>query len=125
MTKLQPLVENIPELVLIAARGQRHIGQIQSDHALIEPPVVFVLAGNVVLRVCDVADTGIGEAVGRQEGTTAHAGIHVALQFQHLFLNNFQILIRQYNPFSWFYIIIKTVINSRPNAKLGIRIQLL
>ena len=95
MTKLQPLVENIPELVLIAPRGQRHIRQVQSDHTLIEPPVIFVLAGDVVFRIGDIPNSGIGESVRRQEGAAAHAGVDIALQLQHLLLRN---IIRHQSP---------------------------
>ena len=63
MTKLQPLVENIPELVLIAARGQCHIRQVQSDHALVEPSVIFVSAGDIVFCISDIPNSGMGRVI--------------------------------------------------------------
>ena len=79
VAQLQPLVEDLPELLHVAAGGQGHVRQVDGDHALIEPAVVLVLAGLIVPGVGDVADPGVGEAVGGQEGAAAHTGIHVAL----------------------------------------------
>ena len=50
---------------------------------LVEAAVVAVLAGRVVLRLRDVADARVGEAVRREERAAAHAGVHVALQLEH------------------------------------------
>ena len=83
VAQLQPFVKDLPELVQVAAGGQGHIGQIDGHHALIEAAVVLVLARLIIAGVCDVADAGICEAVRRQEGAAAHAGIHIALQLQH------------------------------------------
>ena len=47
-----------------------------------------MLAGLVILGVGNVADTRVGEAVRRQEGAAAHAGIDVALQLPHLLLGD-------------------------------------
>ena len=47
--------------------------------ALIETAVILMLTGFVVAGVGNVACSGFGEAVGSQEGTTAHAYIHIAL----------------------------------------------
>ena len=88
MTQLQPLIENIPELVLIAARRQRDIGKVQSYDTLVKPSVVFVLARDIVFRIGDVADTCIGESVRCQEGTATHTGVDIPLQLQHLLLRN-------------------------------------
>ena len=87
MAQLQPFVKNLPELVQIAAGGEGHIRQVDGDHALIEAAVVLVLAGLVVLGVGNVADTRIGEAVRRQEGAAAHAGIDVALLSSRIFFS--------------------------------------
>ena len=84
VAQLQALFKDAPELVQIPTGGQGHIRQVDGDHALVEAAVVLVLAGFVVFGVGDVADAGIGEAVRRQEGAAAHAGIHIALQFLHL-----------------------------------------
>ena len=88
VAQLQPFLKDLPELVQIAAGGESHIRQVDGDHALIEAAVVLVLTGLVVLGVGNVADTRIGEAVRRQEGAAAHAGIDVALQLPHLLLGD-------------------------------------
>ena len=78
MAQLQPLVKNLPELLLVLAGGQGHIHQIDGDHTLIEPAVILGLA--VFIHI------------GGQEGAAAHAGVAVAfavlvnLQLQHLLL---------------------------------------
>ena len=69
--------------------------QRYGDHTLIEPTVVFVLAGLIIPGVGDVAHPGIGEAVGGQEGAAAHAGIHVALELLHLLLGD---VVRHHAP---------------------------
>ena len=81
--QLQPFVKDLPELVQVAAGGQSHVREVDGHHALIEAAVVLVLARLIIAGVCDVADAGICEAVRRQEGAAAHAGIHIALQLQH------------------------------------------
>ena len=88
MAQVQTLVKDLPELFKVALRTQGNVHQIDGDHALIETAVVLVLAGLVVLGVGNVADTRIGEAVRRQEGAAAHAGIDVALQLPHLLLGD-------------------------------------
>ena len=88
VAQLQTILKNLPELVQIAAGGQCHVRQVDGDHALIEAAVVLVLAGLVILGVGNVADTRVGEAVRRQEGAAAHAGIDVALQLPHLLLGD-------------------------------------
>ncbi len=79
VAQLQTLLEDFPEFFQIAAGGQGHIRQVDGDHALIEPAVVLVLARLIVFGVGNVADAGVGEAVGGQERTAAHAGVHIAL----------------------------------------------
>ena len=44
VAQLQPLVEDLPEQIQVAAGGQRHVRQVDRDHALIEPAVVLGLA---------------------------------------------------------------------------------
>ncbi len=81
VAQLQPLVKELPEFLDVPAGAQGHVGEIDGDHALVEPPVVLGFPG---LRV----------HVGRQEAAAAHAGVAVALavlvhlQFQHLLLGN-------------------------------------
>ena len=84
VAQLQPLVKDAPELLQISAGGKGHVGEVDGYHALIEPAVVFVLAGLVVAGIGNVADACVSEPVRRQEGTTAHAGVHVALELLHL-----------------------------------------
>ena len=73
----QTLVEDLPELLKVALGGECHIHQIDGDNALIEPTVVFGLAG-------------LGVHIGGQEAAAAHAGVAVAfavfvhLELQHL-----------------------------------------
>ena len=73
----QTLVENLPELLLILARGQGHVHQVDGNHTLVEPAVVLGLAG-------------LGVHIGGQEAAAAHAGVAVAfavfvhLELQHL-----------------------------------------
>ena len=84
VAQLETLFEDGPEFVDVAAGGQRHIRQIDGHDALVEAAVILVLAGDVIAGVCDVADARVGEAVGRQEAAAAHAGVHVALELEHL-----------------------------------------
>ena len=77
----QTLVKDLPEFFKVAFRAQRHIHQIDGDHALIEAPVVFGLAG-------------LGVNIGGQEAAAAHAGVAVSfavfvhLELQHLLLGD-------------------------------------
>ena len=72
VAKLQPLVEDRPELVHIPTGGEGHVHQVDGDHALIEAAVILGLSS---LRV----------HIGGQEGAAAHAGVAVALAvFVHL-----------------------------------------
>ena len=84
VAELKALFKNRPELFDVAAGGERHIGQVDGHNALIEAAVILVLAGNIVAGIRDVADARVGEAVRRQEAAAAHAGIHIALEFEHL-----------------------------------------
>ena len=88
VAQLQPLVKDLPELVDVAAGGQSHVRQVDGDHALIEAAIVLVLAGLIVSGVGNIAHSGVGEAVGGQEGAAAHAGVYVALQLLHLLFGN-------------------------------------
>lgn len=80
MAQIQTLVEDLPELVEIAAGGQSHVHQVDSDHALVEAAVILGLAGLIVLGVGHVVPAVAG-AVGGEEAAAAHAGIHVAVAF--------------------------------------------
>ena len=84
VAQLEPVFKNIPELFDVAAGGERDVGQIDGHDALIEAAVILVLARLVVAGVGDVAHARVGEAVGREEAAAAHAGIHVALELEHL-----------------------------------------
>ena len=86
VAQLQPLVEDLPELVEILAGAQGHIHQIDGDDTLVEAAVILMLAGLVVACVCDVAHAAVREPVGSQEGAAAHADVDIALEFQHLLL---------------------------------------
>ena len=55
VAQLQPLVEDLPEFLNIAAGGQGHVRKIDGHHTLIEPTIVFVLAGLIIPGVGDVA----------------------------------------------------------------------
>ena len=76
VAKLETLVEDLPELIKIAAAGQGHVHQVDGDNALVEAAVILGLA--VLVHV------------GGQEAAAAHAGeamalaIFVHLVFQHL-----------------------------------------
>ena len=83
VTKLHALVEDLPEFVHVAVGAQSDVDKVDGDDALIEASVILMLAGDVVARVRDVADARVGEAVGCQERTAAHAGVDVALQLEH------------------------------------------
>ena len=64
VAQLQALVEDFPELLLVALRGARNIDQIDGDDALVEAAVVLRLARLVVARVGHivVAVTASGRA---------------------------------------------------------------
>ena len=73
-TQLAPLVEQMPELRLIATRAAGHVHQVDGHGTLIEAAVVFVLA--ILPHALFIR---------RQKCPTSHAGINVALQlFHHL-----------------------------------------
>ena len=84
VAELKTLFKDRPELVDVAAGGERHVGKVDGDDALIEAAVVLVLAGDVIARVRDIADARVGETVGRQEAAAAHARVHVSLELEHL-----------------------------------------
>ena len=84
VAELKALFKDRPELFNVAAGGECHVGQVDRDDALIEAAVILVLAGNIVAGIRDVADARVGEAVRRQEAAAAHAGIHIALELEHL-----------------------------------------
>ena len=88
MAQLHALPENLPELVHIAAGGQRDVRQIEGHDTLIETAVVLMLARLVIAGIGDIAHARIGEAVGRQEGAAAHTDVHIALQLQHFLLGD-------------------------------------
>ena len=75
VAQLQPLVKDLPELLHVAAGGQRHVRQVDGHDALIEAAVVLRLAVFVDIR--------------RQEAAAAHTGVAVALAvFVHLELEH-------------------------------------
>ena len=65
VAQFQSLIEDLPELFDVAAGGQRHIGQVDGDHALVEAAVILRLAVFIDIR--------------GQEAAAAHAGIAVTL----------------------------------------------
>ena len=77
----QTLVENLPELVEVAAGAEGHIHQIDGHNALIEAAVILGLAG-------------LGVHIRGEEAAAAHAGVAVALavlvylQLEHLLLGD-------------------------------------
>ena len=77
VAEFQTLVENFPELIEVAAAGQRHIYQVDGDHALVETAVVLGLA--VVVLCVGYVVPAVAGAVGGQEAAAAHAGVHVAV----------------------------------------------
>ena len=94
VAQLKALVKDLPELIHVAARGQRHVGQVDRHNALVEPAVILGLARLVVLGAGHVVPA-VARTVGRQEAAAAHAGVHVAvtlglalgqLVFPHLLL---------------------------------------
>ena len=88
VTELHALVKDAPELCHVAVCRETDIYEVYGDNALIESAVVFVLTGNVVARVSDIANAGVGKAVGCEERTAAHAGVYVALELEHYLLRN-------------------------------------
>ena len=80
VAELEPLVKDLPELLHVAAGGQRHIRQVDGHDALIEAAVVLRLSVFVDIR--------------RQEAAAAHAGVAVALavfvdlELEHLLLGD-------------------------------------
>ena len=75
VAELQTLIKDLPELLHVAAGGERHIRQVDRHHALVKAAVVLRLPLVIHVR---------GE-----EGAAAHAGVAVAfavlilLQLQH------------------------------------------
>jgi len=78
MAELEALVEDLPEPVHVTVRGEGHVGQVDGHDALVEATVVLRLVRLVVSGVGHVV-IAIARAVGREEGTAAHAGVDVAL----------------------------------------------
>ena len=50
VAQLQPLVHELPERLHVPAGGERHVHEIQRDHALVEPAVKLVVAVLVLPR---------------------------------------------------------------------------
>ena len=71
MAEFKAFFVDFPELIHVATRGKSHIGKVDGDHALIEAPVVFMLAGSIVFGFCDIAEALISEAIHCEEGTAA------------------------------------------------------
>ena len=78
MAELEALLEDVPELLLVTAAGQRHVDQVDGHDALIEATVELGLGGVVVTGVCHVAIT-VARAIGGEEAAATHAGIAIAL----------------------------------------------
>ena len=96
VAQLQALIEDFPELLLVALRGTRDIDQVDGNDALVEAAVVLRLARFVVARVGHIV-VAVARAVGGKEATAAHAGVAIAvalglalgkLQLAHLLLGN-------------------------------------
>ena len=71
MAEFKAVFVDFPELVHVSARGKSHIGQVDGHHALVEAPVVFMLAGSIVFGFCDIAEALISEAIHCEEGTAS------------------------------------------------------
>ena len=76
--QLETLVENLPELRLVAMGRKRHIRQADGDNALVEAPIVFRLARFVVARVRHVV-VAVAGTVGREEAAAPHARVAIAV----------------------------------------------
>ncbi len=68
VAELESLIENLPELIHVAVGRAGHIDEVDRDNALIEAAVVLV--GSVGVQA---------NGIGSQEGSAAHAGIHIAV----------------------------------------------
>ena len=70
--QLEPLVQQLPEGVLVTLGENTDLRQIEGDHALVEAPLELVVS----IRIFP----------GGQEGAAAHGGEHVAFVILlHLF----------------------------------------
>ena len=78
VAQLQPLFKDAPELVHVPSGGQGHVRQIDGDHTLIEPAIIFGLPRLIILGIGDIIPAISGPVRG-QEGPAAHAGVHVAV----------------------------------------------
>ncbi len=78
MAKLEAFVEDLPELIHVAVRGQSDVGQVDGYHALVEATVVLRLARLVVAGVGHVV-IAVAGTVGGKERTATHAGVHIAV----------------------------------------------
>ena len=64
MAELEPLVEDLPESLHVAAGAERDVWQAYGHYALVEAAVEFGLAFFVVQRVGDVAQL-VAESIRR------------------------------------------------------------
>ena len=78
--QLETLVENLPELRLVAMRRKRHIRQADGHNALVEAPIVLRLARFVVARVRHVV-VAVAGTVGREEAAASHARVAITVAF--------------------------------------------
>ena len=88
VAEVEALFHELPELLFILAGRAGDVDEVQGDNALVETAIVLMDAFFEVLGVFRVAVTVVGEAVRSQEGAAAHAGVHVALQFESLLLGD-------------------------------------
>ena len=80
MAQLEALLEDVPELLLVAAAGQRDIDQVDGHDALVEATVELGLRRIVVAGIGHVV-IAIARTVRREEAATTHARVAVTLSF--------------------------------------------
>ena len=78
MAQLEALFEDVPELVLVPATGQRDVNQVDGHDALVEATVELGLGGIVVAGVGHVV-IAVARAIRREEAAAPHAGVAIAL----------------------------------------------
>ena len=78
MAEFQALIEDLPELLGIAAGGKRHVRKVDGHDALVETTVVLGFSRLVVLGTGNVV-VAVARAIRREEAAATHAGVDVAL----------------------------------------------
>ena len=78
VAQLQALVKDLPELVHVLMRRERHVGEIDGDNALVKAAVVLGLTRLPVAGIRHVV-IAVARAIGSQEAAAAHAGVAVAV----------------------------------------------